>query len=97
MQIAFLLRTQRSAPAEAEAQTQVLSKIKMKGFDLAMVFKERRFLGVRLWLCTFPLAGIGFFLFLMGQKALGLLLFSVSWISAVIGFFIHTSRWRGHE
>lgn len=66
----------------------------MKKFDVTMVFKDRRFLGVRLWLCTFPLAAIGFCLFLMGFKALGLLLFLVSWISATIGFFIHISRWR---
>ncbi|MFG6892075.1 hypothetical protein ACGYTX_08300 [Burkholderia pseudomallei] len=69
----------------------------MKKFDLAMVFKDRRFLGVRLWLYTFPFAGVGFLLFLMGQKTVGLLLFLGSWISAVIGFFIHISRWGNRE
>lgn len=66
----------------------------MKSFDVSVIFKERRFLGVRLWLYTFPLAAIGFCFFLAGFKALGLLLFVVAWISATIGFFIHISRWR---
>jgi hypothetical protein len=66
----------------------------MTNFDLTRVFKEPRFLGVRLWLYTFPFAFVGFFFFLMGETWLGLTLFLVAWIGAVIGFFINLSRRR---
>lgn len=71
--------------------------IDVKAFDLRIVFKERRFLGVRLWLYSFPLALIGFILFLTGLQVLGMFLFFVAWIGAIMGFFIHLSRWRDHQ
>jgi hypothetical protein len=69
----------------------------MKMFDLSAVLKERRFLGVRVWMCTFPLAAIGFFLFLYGYSAVGVTVFMASWVGAAIGFLIHVSRWRDPE
>lgn len=67
----------------------------MTNFDLKGVFKERRFAGVRLWIYTFPFAFIGFLFFMMGLTWLGLALFLLAWMGAVLGFFINLSRWRG--
>ena len=66
----------------------------MKDFDLSLIFKERRFLGLRFAVYTFPFAFLGFLFFAMGYTALGLSVFFLSWIGAAIGFFIHLSRWR---
>lgn len=69
----------------------------MKSFDLSLVFRERRFLGLRVALYTLPLAAIGYVLFLMGWSQLGLFLFFVAWFGMAIGFVIHLRSWRDRQ
>jgi hypothetical protein len=66
-----------------------------KNFDLALILKDRRFLGIRLWMCALPLAFLAFIVFWSGLTAVAMSLFFTALVSAVIGFFVHLSRWRG--
>lgn len=70
--------------------------VDMRNLNLTVVFRERRFLGLRIAVYLLPFAFIGFILFLLKFEMLGLSLFIFSFMGFVIGFSIHFSRWRDH-
>ena len=65
--------------------------------DLSIIFKEKRFRGVRIGLAGFVIAGIAFGIAEMGFRIVGCCVFLVGWLVAVAEFFVHltTSGWRG--
>lgn len=64
----------------------------MKNYDLRMILKERTFLGLRVAVCSFFLAGIGFLLFLIELPVLGMIIFAIALVLFGIGFIIHLNR-----
>jgi hypothetical protein len=69
----------------------------MSDLDLSIVFKERRFRGVRIGLAGFVIAGIAFGIAQIGWLTVGCCVFVIGWLVGVAGFFVHltTSGWRG--
>jgi len=64
----------------------------MKNYDLPTILKDQKFLGLRIAICAFTLAFVGFLSFVAGLITLGLLLFVTALVMFIIGFIIHLNR-----
>jgi hypothetical protein len=60
--------------------------------DVAKIFKERRFLGLRIFLYAFPFAAIGFFCSYLGLHVIGTTIFVGSWAVCVFAFLVHFKK-----
>ena len=62
--------------------------------DVMIIFRDKRFLGVRIFVLAFLDCALGFLVGAFAWHALGLVVFFTGWAIAVVGFFVHLSRWR---
>lgn len=69
----------------------------MSDLDLSIVFKEKRFRGVRIGLAGFVIACIAYGIAYLGWLTVGCCAFVIGWLVALAGFWVHltTSGWRG--
>lgn len=62
------------------------------GFDLKIIFVDRRFIGVRIGLVGLVLAALGFLLAIFLWRTPGAVVMLVGWLTTITGLFLHLGR-----